>query len=84
MKGNRLKCLETGVEKKLLLLLTFAAVFAFPSYSQNVLGTGRPLMTAGILIVVPARQESKSCAPRSRKISGSSAKIFKYINFKSY
>lgn len=56
------------------LLLTFAIVFAFPSNSQNVFGTGRPLITAGILIVVPARQESKSCAPISRKISGSSAK----------
>lgn len=58
------------------LLLTLAVIFAFPSNSQNVFGTGRPLITAGILIVVPARQERKSCAPRSRNISGSSAKIF--------
>lgn len=67
MPRNRLR-------KKFFLLLTFAVVFAFPSNSQNDFGTGRPLITAGILIVVPARQERKSCAPISRKISGSSAR----------
>lgn len=34
--------------------LTFIAFFAFPSNSQDDFGVGRPLMTAGILICVPA------------------------------
>lgn len=35
-------------------------------------------MTAGILMGVPERQDKKSCAPISRKISGSSARHKKY------
>lgn len=42
------------VDAKNLNYLTFIAFVAFPSNSQDDLGVGRPLMTAGILIWEPA------------------------------